>query len=113
MRTIGLCLALVVTAALPASAGAGARATPAGVHTVLLENIAIHPATIRVHRGDTVRWLFRDRSVSHNVTSRGALRFRSSSSRQTGSYSVRFTRRGTYRYHCTIHPSMQGRVVVG
>jgi plastocyanin len=113
MRTIGLCLALAVTAALPASAGAGTAAAPAGVHTVLLKNIAIHPATIRIHRGDTVRWLFRDRAVSHNVTSQGAMRFRSSSSRLSGSYSVRFTRRGTYRYHCTIHPSMLGRVVVG
>jgi len=111
-RILALSIAALAVA-LPASAGAGAPATAARVHDVVLKNIAIHPATLRVHAGDTVRWLFRDRVVSHNVTSQGAKRFRSSPSRRTGSYSVRFTRRGTYRYHCTIHPSMQGRIIVG
>jgi plastocyanin len=31
----------------------------------------------------------------------------------TGTYTVRFTRPGAYRYVCTIHPNMKGRVIVG
>jgi plastocyanin len=31
----------------------------------------------------------------------------------TGTYTVRFRRPGTYRYVCTIHPNMRGRVIVG
>jgi plastocyanin len=30
----------------------------------------------------------------------------------SGSYSVTFAKRGTYYYECTIHPGMQGRIVV-
>jgi plastocyanin len=41
------------------------------------------------------------------------LRFRSSPTKTTGTYSVRFTRTGTYRYECTIHPaSMRGTIIV-
>jgi plastocyanin len=50
--------------------------------------------------------------VSHNVTSRGAPRFRSSPTKMTGTWSVRFAKAGTYRYVCTLHPGMAGRVVV-
>jgi plastocyanin len=79
---------------------------------VTIKDIDFSAKVVRIHRSDTVRWLFRDGATPHNVTSRGRPRFRSSVSRQGGSYSVRFDRRGTYRYVCTIHPSMTGRVVV-
>jgi plastocyanin len=26
---------------------------------------------------------------------------------------VRFTQKGTFAYHCTIHPFMHGKIVVG
>ena len=79
---------------------------------MIAKDIEFRARTVRIHRGDSVRWLFRDAPSSHNVTSRGTPRFRSSVSQQSGSYRVRFTRRGTYRYVCTIHPGMTGRVVV-
>lgn len=79
---------------------------------VQIKDIDFHPAKLVVHRGDRVTWRFLDANVSHNVTSVGAPRFRSSESRMTGAYSVRFTRKGTYRYVCTIHANMRGRIVV-
>ena len=39
-------------------------------------------------------------------------RFKSSTTKQKGTYSVRFAQSGTFRYHCTIHPGMNGSVVV-
>jgi plastocyanin len=95
-------------AALPATAAAPKRSA-----RVVLKDIALHPARVVIARGGTVTWAFRDAGVTHNVTSRGGHRFKGSGNRQGGSYRVRFTKKGTYRYECTIHPgAMDGTVVV-
>ena len=99
--TIALC-----AAAVPLPAGA------AGVKRVVLKDIEYSPATVTIRRGGSVRWVWRDPRVSHDVTSRGRLRFRSSDTKLSGTHTVRFRRKGTYRYVCTIHPSMLGKVVV-
>ena len=101
-------LAVLVVSAVAAAPAAGARTT-----TVVIKNIDFSRHTVRIQRGESVRWRFADTSVSHNVTSRGRPHFRSSKSMLTGTYTVRFTRPGTYRYVCTIHPNMKGRVIVG
>jgi plastocyanin len=89
------------------------NATPT---TISLQNIAIHPATVTIRRGSTVRWVWLDGHLdtSHNVTSRtGGRQFKSSGTRLTGSYAVRFEKPGKYLYECTIHPaSMQGEIIV-
>jgi plastocyanin len=106
--------AVLVASPVAAVPAAGAhRATEAGTTTVVLKNIDFSRHTVRINRGDSVRWRFADAGVSHNVTSRGRPHFRSSQSMLTGTYTVRFTRPGTYRYVCTIHPNMRGRVIVG
>lgn len=103
--TVGfLAGALALTLATPADAGI--------TKVVKLVDISIKPATVRISRGDTVKWQFLDGSAPHNVTSRGSTRFRSSPTKQSGTYSVRFRKAGTYRYVCTIHPNMVGKVVV-
>jgi plastocyanin len=96
--------ALLVFGAAPAGATGGARVT--------IKNIDFHPATVTVHRGGSVTWTFADHYVSHNVTSRGRLRFRSSPTKASGTYTVRFAKQGTYAYVCTIHANMRGHVVV-
>lgn len=101
-------LVLITAAAALALAAPATAAT----RTVVVKNIDFSVKTLRIKRGDSVRWLFRDGRTPHNVTSKGSPRFRSSSTRQGGSYTVRFTRRGTYRYVCTIHPNMRARVIV-
>jgi plastocyanin len=100
---------LAVSAILiPAAAQGGAHA--ARTHTVVLKNIRFHPSTLSIHRGDSVTWTWRDGSTRHNVT--GA-RFKSHTMAK-GSFTVRFTRAGTFSYHCTIHVSlgMRGKIVV-
>ncbi len=101
---------MVASAILGAPAQGGARV--AATRTVSIKDIDFHPKRLVIAKGDTVTWKFQDKVVSHNVTSRGTLRFRSSQTRLAGNYSVRFARTGTYRYVCTIHPNMVASVVV-
>ncbi len=108
MRRLTVICSTAVLVALAAAGTGGA----AGTRIVVLKDIDIKPSTVRVVRGTTVEWRFRDGRVPHNVTSRGRPRFRSSSTKRTGTHRVRFRKTGTYRYVCTIHPSMRGKVVV-
>ena len=94
---------------------AGASSIPANPHTITLKNIAFHPAKLRVAVGQAVTWKWEDAALDtqHNVTSTGAARFKSSPTKMTGTYTVRFTHIGTYHFECTIHPqSMQGEIIV-
>ncbi len=116
MKRIGALIAgvaLTAIATVPAGAEAPASAAAAAAKVVKVQDFEFRPATLRIRRGAIVEWRFLDRPAPHNVTSRGKRRFRSSPSQQTGTYRVRFRRSGTYRYVCTIHPNMRGRVVVG
>lgn len=103
--------AIAVAAAVTASAVAG-PAGAARTAAVSLKDIRFTPKTLRVKRNDRVRWTWNDGTTPHNVASRGADRFRSSTTKTRGTYLVRFRKAGTYRYVCTIHPGMTGKVVV-
>jgi plastocyanin len=109
-RTLSLLVGVTLAVALVISSTAFGGALSASSHTVTLKNIAFHPGTLTINRGDSVRWLWRDGETEHNVTSHGF----HSRTQSTGSYTVRFTRSGTYAYHCTIHVSegMKGKIVV-
>jgi len=110
-------LALAAGAVPVASAVASQPAAyAAATHIVKLQNIMISPSTLKIHKGDRVTWEFLDGpSTEHTVTSeahRGGLRFKGTGPRFSGSYTVKFTKAGTYYYECTIHPNMTGRIVV-
>lgn len=99
--------ALTCAALIPTAAFGGAHA--AATHTVLLQEFRFHPATLNIKRGEKVTWVWRDQ-VEHNVTFHGF----HSRTQEHGSYTVRFVRRGTFNYHCTIHVAegMRGKIVV-
>ena len=66
--------------------------------------------TVTVPVGATVTWINHD-DDPHTVTSTTAL-FRSPGLDTDESFSYRFTKPGTYKYFCTLHPLMVGTVVV-
>ena len=105
---LGVLGAASAFAAIPSGAFGGARA--AGTHTVTLSSVRFHPGTLSISRGDSVRWLWRERGTEHNVTFAGF----HSRTQTSGSYTVRFTRSGTFNYRCTIHvrEGMRGKIVV-
>lgn len=109
-RTIGslsaLILALAALIPTVALGGAGAAST----HTVVLKDIRFHPGNLTIRRGDSVTWRWEDGGEEHNVTGHSF----HSHTMGHGSYTVRFTRAGTFSYRCTIHESegMRGKIVV-
>jgi plastocyanin len=90
--------------------GASAGARRAATHTVTLQDIAFHPGDLRIARGDSVTWVWHDGENEHNVTFHGF----HSRTQTHGSYTVRFARRGTFSYECTLHVAegMKGEIVV-
>jgi plastocyanin len=111
-KTLSALIAILAGAMilLPTIAFGGAQAAATHTHTVTLKNLEFHPGTVSIHRGDSVRWVWRDGETEHNVTGHG---FRSRT-QSRGSFTVRFTHAGTFRYECTIHVAegMTGKIVV-
>jgi len=107
---LGPAAALVAATAIAAPTTALGGAHAAAGHSVTLKNIRFNPPALTIKRGDTVTWLWRDGATQHNVTGSGF----KSRTMSKGSFTVRFSRRGTFNYHCTIHVSlgMRGRIVV-
>lgn len=109
MKKIALfALALCSLLAAPALA-AGPTAQTSATKTVSISGFAYKPATLTVAKGTTVRFANNDQAP-HTATRAGGF-----DTKRIGagkSASVRFNARGTFRYHCTIHPEMRGKIVV-
>ena len=94
-------LALAIAAALAVAAVPAAGATS----TIKLVDNKFSPSKKTVTRGTTVafRWTGKN---PHNVTVfKGPVKFRSST-KTSGTYRKRLTKRGTYQITCTIHSGM-------
>ena len=109
LRLLALC---AIGAAAVAGGQVVAAAQAASGKTVTLRNIAFSPQNLSVARGTTVTFTWRDERTAHNVVSKGTKRFASIATRETGSRSRKFAKAGTYRYVCTLHPGMSGRITV-
>ena len=78
--------------------------------TVSIENFTFVPASVTIKVGDTVTWTNND-TAAHTVAI-DQLNVTSDSLEQGATYSFKFATAGTYNYHCGVHPSMTGTVVV-
>ena len=76
-----------------------------------MSNIQFSPASVTIKVGQTVKWVNED-SVDHNVTATGGAKFASDNFGKGGSYTFKATKAGTIKYVCTIHPGMEGTIVV-
>lgn len=82
----------------------------AAPNTVTIANMAFTPATITVTPGTTVTWNNND-NMTHTVTADDDS-FDSGNIGAGSSFTKMFSVAGTYKYHCSIHPSMLGTVTV-
>lgn len=80
--------------------------------TVTIDNFTFGPAEITVPAGSKVTWTNRD-DIPHTVTDAAEKRAFRSPVLDTGeSFAQVFATPGTYHYFCSLHPHMQGTVVV-
>jgi plastocyanin len=91
----------------PTSSAAG---TTASGTAVTIDNFAFSPATLKVKVGQKVSWTNKQQGVAHTVTADGGTFDHPMPSGAT--FSFAFAKAGSFAYHCTIHPSMHGTIVV-
>jgi plastocyanin len=90
--------------------------TMGGENSVMIQNYSFNPASITVSPNTTVTWI-NDDNVTHTVTSNTGV-FNSGNISGSGgyvgggTYSFKFTTKGAFPYHCSIHTMMTGTVVV-
>lgn len=100
------------TPALPSALATPVASGPAGAaaDAVTIQGFAFKPETITISAGTTVTWANQD-SVAHTVTADDGS-FDSTPVAGGTAFSQVFATPGTFAYHCTIHPTMKGTIVV-
>jgi plastocyanin len=84
----------------------------AAANEIVIDNFSFGPAQLKVPAGTKVVWT-NDDSDPHTIVSEADPKLFKSPPLDTGdSFAFTFDKLGTYRYFCTIHPRMQGTVVV-
>jgi plastocyanin len=105
--------AVVLPVVVLALAGCGSSSNRAAdTISVVMKNINFNPTRIYAKVGQTVTWTNRD-DAPHNVTYVSGPTFASSTTFANGeSWTLKLTKPGIIRYLCTIHPGMDGSIVV-
>jgi len=97
-----------------ASIGAAVAVGPAqagSTKTVSVKNNAFSPTSVSIHKGDKVTWKWTQGGVPHNVTPASGSGSKTSS-KKGFTFSKTFSKKGTFKYHCTIHSNMKVTVKV-
>lgn len=90
--------------------GDSGQGTVAGEGSIVsIKNTKFNPATVNIEAGEKVTWNNED-SIMHSVTIDNGLFNEEIEAEESFTYI--FNETGTYDYHCDIHPSMKGRIVV-
>jgi plastocyanin len=104
------------TAAAPIPAAAGqAQSTGLGTpaaNVAATAQLAFDPTAVAVKKGDVIQWKSTG-SAAHNVTFDDQQSLTSGTLQQGNTWQVQITAAGTYKYHCTFHPGMNGQITVG
>jgi len=93
----------------PVTTAAQTAASPIFV-TVIIQNYTFIPASVTVPLGSTVTWKNLD-AAAHQVSS-DTHAFLGNPMSQGTIYPFTFMSRGTFPYHCAIHPYMKGTITV-
>lgn len=78
---------------------------------IRVKKYAFEPQTLSTKTGTMVTWVNEDPGTVHTITSETSL-FSSGNIHSTESFSFTFSKPGSYKYFCAIHPWMNGSVMV-
>ncbi|MGH7647989.1 MAG: cupredoxin domain-containing protein [Gemmatimonadaceae bacterium] len=82
-----------------------------GPNDIGIDNFQFSPAVLTVASGTTVTWINND-DVPHLIVNVEG-RFKQSPVLDTGQrFTATLRKAGTYKYFCSLHPMMQGTIVV-
>lgn len=85
---------------VPSASGSG--------KSVIMKNHAFSPAELTIAKGETVTWTNED-AATHDVAGNT---FKSDAMKKGDTFSYTFNETGTIDYTCTLHPGMDGKVIV-
>ena len=102
-RTLRVAVFLITFCALVPSAALAAS------QTVTIQNFTFVPSIATVNVGESVTWTNKD-PIGHTATANNGAFDKPVPA--NGSVTIAFSVAGTYAYHCSIHPSMTGTIVV-
>jgi plastocyanin len=80
--------------------------------SVTINNYQFTPRSIAVLPGTTITWTNRQADDNHTVTSDTGVFDSGAIKKADGTFSLTFSTAGTFAYHCTLHSTMHGTVVV-
>ena len=89
--------------------GAATTTAAAAGNQVDIQGTAFHPGELTVATGTTVTWTNQD-AFTHTTTSNDGFWDQSLGNGET--FQFTFDTPGTYAYHCSIHSSMHGTIIV-
>lgn len=100
-RTLVVLLALIVALVVAVVPGAAATRSDS------VKDNYFGPRSISISKGGSVTWIWRGNGY-HNVVGAGVR----SAVKKRGTFTHRFSKRGTYTFLCTVHPGMSMKVKV-
>jgi plastocyanin len=75
------------------------------------DQLQFSPTSVSIKAGDVLEW-DNTGQIAHNVTFDDYQSITSDTMNGGDTYQVKFTQPGTYQFHCTFHPGMNGTVTV-
>jgi plastocyanin len=106
MRSRIAAAVVAVAVASTLAFGVGAAAAAGVGAKVNVTNYKFKAKTVKIRKGQKVVWKFV--KGKHNVVGRNF----ESPVQKKGKYSHKFKKKGTFKYRCTLHSGMKGKVKV-
>lgn len=109
IATVGVAAMMLVVLGAALAGGALAHKRAAATPVAITQAFKYRPGTLHVKAGAKVKFQ-NESSYTHTATDKGT--FDTGHIKPGASKLVKFAKKGTYVFHCEIHPFMTGKVVV-